>query len=852
VNFCIDYFFHYYSNGAKILILSLILFFSCDLFSQSNPALSTKKDTLVKKEVVVDSFQLKDASGDIKSKIDYKAEDSIVFDNVSKKMFLYNKSKIDYNSMNVDAYYIEYDWNTGVMTANQKVEGDSIVGVPYLKQDGKEYITDKITYNFKSQKGKVYNIVTQEGEGFLHGEEVKKDSNKNWYVSRAKYTTCDLEHPHFHFNARKLKLIPDKAMITGPTNIVINDIPTPLYLPFGLFPLKKGRRSGLLLPTEYGFSPVFNLQGLGYYFGINDHMDLAVRTQLFFNGSYGIQGDFRYLKKYNFNGSFTVGMNRIFQGDNDNPLVSANTATNYNFTWTHSQDIKAHPTFTFNTTMRYQTQGFFQNPINVTARRIDAQINSSLSLTKRFRGLPLELRSSVNYTQNLANKSVTGQFPNLQLNYNGNPFKTATGKGYLNQLNFSYTSEFNSQFRSYDSLLLTKEFFKDLKFGILHSVNFNFGAIKLLKNFNLSPSFRYQNRNYFSRTLFDYSTKLDTITENGFYSVQDFSGGLNLSTVIVGIKQFRGRGFQGIRHQMTPNVGFAFSPDFTKDFWGYYRRLDTGKVITYSPYAQGLYSVPGNSAAAMLNFGLSNSLEAKFFNKKDSANPSKKIMLIDNLSLSGSYNLNAESFKMSNWFMSMSSNIGKFANFRMDFNYDPYVYENGVRVDKLLISNKGGLVRLQSFSAALNFNLSSANLASNVLKSNKGSEAERNYIYRNYHYFYDFNNPWNASFAVNFTSNNDFKLDTTVYSANISMNNLDFNLTKNWKIAIRSGYDFNSKQILMTTISAVRNMHCWEFRFNYTPISNFGQAYSIEIRPKSALLQDLKLMKNKPALENYF
>jgi hypothetical protein len=502
--------------------------------------------------------------------------------------------------------------------------------------------------------------------------------------------------------------------------------------------------------------------------------------------------------------------------------------------------------------MRYQTQGFFQNPINVTARRIDAQINSSLSLTKRFRGLPLELRSSVNYTQNLANKSVTGQFPNLQMNYNGNPFKTATGKGYLNQLNFSYTSEFNSQFRSYDSLLLTKEFFKDLKFGILHTVNFNFGAIKLLKYFNLSPSFRYQNRNYFNRTNFEYSTKLDTITENGFYSVQDFSGGLNLSTVIVGIKQFRGRGFQGIRHQMTPNVGFAFSPDFTKDFWGYYRQLDTGKVITYSPYAQGLYSVPGNSAAAVLNFGLSNSLEAKFFNKKDSANPSKKIMLIDNLSLSGTYNLNAESFKMSNWFMSMSSNIGKFANFRMDFNYDPYVYENGVRVDKLLISNKGGLVRLQSFSAALNFNLSSANLASNVLKSNKGSEAERNYIYRNYHYFYDFNNPWNASFAVNFTSNNDFKIDTTVYSANISMNNLDFNLTKNWKIAIRSGYDFNSKQILMTTISAVRNMHCWEFRFNYTPISNFGQAYSIEIRPKSALLQDLKLMKNKPALENYF
>ena len=871
--FCIRFIFLVYQKWVEnsfnikatnvVILIGLNLFFN-NLYTQSNTIVSNKIDTLKKKdsfrEILVDSFTLKDAGGDIKSKIVYEAEDSIVFDNVSKKMLLYKKSKIDYNQMNVRAYYIEYDWNSSLMSAKPKFHEDSVEDKPFMKQDGKEYLTDKVVYNFKSQQGKVYNIITQEGEGILHGKEVKKDSSKNWYVRNAKYTTCDLEEPHFHFDIKKLKLIPDKAMISGPANLQVNSIPTPFTLPFGIFPLQKGRRSGLLLPAEYGFAPVFNINGLGYYWGINDYADLTLKSQIFFNGSYGFNANMRYVSTYLYNGSLSFGMNRIFRGDDDDPRVRANTPTDFNFQWVHQQSPKAHPTFSFNSSLNYQTQGFLQNPTNTTERRINAQIASNISIAKRFRNLPIELRSSVNYNQNLADKSVRGQFPNLQFNYFGNPFKNVKNASYLNQLSVVVSSEFNNQFSTYDSLLLSQRFFDELKYGMMHRVTFNFGAVKILKYFNLSPSFNYQERHYFNRTIkeLDANNQIVDVKENGFFGVRDFNGGLNLSTVIYGLKQFKGKGLLGLRHQMTPNVSFSMAPNFSNDFWGYYRTIEVGGVATrYSPYSNNIYGVPSGQGSAVLNFGLSNALEGKFYNKKDTLQKFKKIPLIDVLSINTSYVLSADSFKMTDIRIGMTNTISNFLNFRLDLNYTPYVYENGRRVDKYLISSGKGLMQLMNSNAALNFNLSNSNLRKNVLKSTKGSDFERQYIFQNYHYFYDFNNPWNLAASINFSSNNDFFRDTTFYTANLSINNLDFSVTKNWKIGIQTGYDLNLKEVTRTTISAVRDMHCWEFRFSYTPIlRDFSgrntPAYNIEIRPKSSLLQDLKLMRNRPPLDAYF
>ena len=294
-----------------------------------------------------DSSLIISANNDIASKIEYKAKDSIIYNIRTKKMHLFNESKINYTDMLVEAYFIDYDWITGVMAGNQLKKGDSVLGRPSMQQAGKDYYTDKLLYNFKSKKGKVYDIVTKEEEALLHGHEVKKDSFGNWFISKAKYTTCDHEHPHFYFNAEKLKLTTKKSIVTGPTNLVINDVQTPIYLPFGIFPSQKGRRSGIIFPQQYGFSPFFNLQNMGFYLGINDYMDAKLLADIYFNGSYKFVGNLRYNKLYKFDGEFTAETNRIFQGDADDPKILASTPVNYIFNWRHTQSIKAHPTFDF-------------------------------------------------------------------------------------------------------------------------------------------------------------------------------------------------------------------------------------------------------------------------------------------------------------------------------------------------------------------------------------------------------------------------------------------------------------------------------------------------------------------------
>lgn len=821
---------------------------------------SIKKDSTT--QVLVDSFQLKGVNSDIKSKIDYEATDSIIYDLVNKKMYLYNNSKVKYEDINIDAYYINYDWPTGVMTATQK-KGDSgkILGKPLMVQDKKEYETEKLTYNFKTQKGKVFNVVTQEGEGYLHGEQVKKDSAKNWFVSEAKYTTCDLEHPHFHIKAKKLKLIPNNAIITGPANIVINDIPTPLYLPFGIFPLKKGRRSGIILPQQYNFTPVFNLQDFGYYFGLNNYMDLTLRSTVYFNGSYEFKSNFRYNKNYKYNGEFSYRMHRTFIGDADDPTVRASTPLNFNFSWIHTQNPKAHPTFRFLSNLQYMTQGAFSQSLILNNTRINSQINSTLSLTKTFRYVPITLTSSINYTQDLATKAINGKFPNVQMNYNGNLFKSKLKSKWYDNLNFQYNTQFNSEFNTKDSLFLSSTFFKELKYGIYNQLTVNLGGIKLLKYINFTPSVNYYDRFYFNRTLYQNgTTKLDTIQQNGFFTVRDFNASFNASTIIVGMYQFSNKSkfIQGLRHQVTPSASFTVAPDFSSDYWGYYRYYNdtNNQRLKYSPYSNNLWGAPGNSNAALLSFGLRNTLEGKFYSKKDSITHSKKVSIIDLWNISGTYNFNADSNKLSNINMSVVNSMSKFVTFNANFSFDPYQYKNNHRIKEFLWSNSNKLARLTNVGATLNLTLNNNNLGGKkALNSTKGTEAERMNIYNTFYNYYDFNIPWNLSMSINTNMSNTYLSDgrdTTLVSASLMLNQFNFNLTKNWKLAITSGYNFNLKEIGMTTISAIRNMHCWEFRVNYTPISNIGQAYSIEIRPKSALLQDLKITRNRPALDNFF
>lgn len=845
---------------ANLIIICLILNININVFSQSDKKTNLSNDTILN---IKDTISLKSSSEDIKSKIIYEAEDSMIYDIKTKKLYLFNQSKIDYTDMHIDAYYIEYDWTSGEMSANQnKINEDSVIGRPYMKQDGKDYFSHKIRYNFKSKQGKVYDIVTKDNEALLHGHEVKKDSIGNWFISKAKYTTCDLEHPHFYFNASKLKLTPNKTIVTGPTNLVIADIQTPIYLPFGMYPTQSGRRSGIILPKEYGFTPLFNLQDMGFYLGINDHFDATFLADIYFNGSYEFQTKLRYNKNYNYSGEFTAMTNRIFYGDPDNPEVKNTTPSNYLFTWTHTQSPKSHPTFNFNSSLTYMTQGAINRSLVLDQSRITGQIVSNLNMTKRFRYKPFIINGGVSYTQDLKTKTVSGQLPSLRLNYNGNLFQNSNNAKAMT-LGFIYSSEAIAQFSSVpDSQVFNGEILNKLNYGIKHSLTFNFNNIKLFNNINFIPNLSYNDRFYFKKinlTRQLSEKKIDTSYDQGFYSVRDFSGGVSMNTVLIGIYRTSKKGFiQGIKHQMSPSINFNYTPNFGADFWGYFGKYtDTfNKEIKYNQFI-GPYGYANQTASAFISFGISNALEGKFRNKKDSLLGTKKMMLLDAFNIGSQYNLIADSFKLSDFSLGFSNSTLRFLTFSGSMNFSPYVFDDkGVRRDKLKITNGEGLLRWTDINVSASLNLNSTNISKKILNSEKGSEYERNFIYRNYYYFYDFNSPWNLALSFSMNVNRYFApitySDTSRLSASIILNNFDFNMTKNWKIAISSGYDFNEKAIGITRISAIRDMHCWEFRVNYIPISNIGQSYSIEIRPKSALLQDLKLSRTKPAIQNYF
>ena len=815
-------------------------------------------DTTIKSK---DSSLIISANNDIASKIEYKAKDSIIYNIRTKKMHLFNESKINYTDMLVEAYFIDYDWITGVMAGNQLKKGDSVLGRPYMQQAGKDYYTDKLLYNFKSKKGKVYDIVTKEEEALLHGHEVKKDSFGNWFISKAKYTTCDHEHPHFYFNAEKLKLTTKKSIVTGPTNLVINDVQTPIYLPFGIFPSQKGRRSGIIFPQQYGFSPFFNLQNMGFYLGINDYMDAKLLADIYFNGSYKFVGNLRYNKLYKFDGEFTAETNRIFQGDADDPKILASTPVNYIFNWRHTQSIKAHPTFNFISDLRYMTQGAINRSLTLSQSRITGQIVSNLNATKRFRKLPIIINAGLSYNQDLRTETVSGTLPSLRINYNGNIYQNSSKQNSV-VIGLQYTTSAIAQLpTTADSNVFNGNFLKNLNLGVQHTAGFSFQNIRLFNYFNFVPRLNYNENMYFKKINISRDIgekKPDSLITDGLFTARDFNGGISLNTVVIGMFPVSKKGpLQGIRHQMTPVVDFSYTPDFGTEFWDYFRSYtDTSnREIKYFQYL-GTAGAISSRANAVLNFGINNAFEGKFRNKKDSVNGSKKFMLLDALNISSNYNFNLDSFKMSNYTVSFSNSTLRFLTFSGSMLFDPYVYENGVRKDKLKLLDGQGLARFMNMNATASLSLSANEISRTILNSQKGSEYERNFIYRNYHFFYDFNSPWNFNMSFNIGLNRYFTKvgaeDSSKLNATIMLNNFDFNMTKKWKIAISSGYDFDTKQVGITTISAIRDMHCWEFRVNYIPISNIGQAYTIEIRPKSALLQDLKLTRNKPAIENFF
>lgn len=816
---------------------------------------STKSDSLV-----ADTMISKSA---LESEVNYKAEDSIVYDLVNKKVYLFGKAEITFEKMKLDAGHVIIDWTTNTITAEGvKDSAGKETDNPVFLDGDQKYRSKRMVYNFKTKKGKLYELITSEGEGTIHGEEVKKDERDVIFASHAKYTTCDLDHPHYYISARRVKIIPGDKIITGPAYMVIEDVPLPLVLPFGFFPNNKRQASGIIVPG-YGESPGrgFFLENGGYYFGFNDHLDLRLTGNLYTKGSWLIDAISRYATRYKFKGNleFKYGVNKF--GDPESTDFEKDRDLILN--WTHNQDPKANPNSNFSADVNIASQNAFRN----NSRQLQSQTQNSLSSSITYHNslprTPFTFDVSGRHSQTLSNHRISITLPSANLSMSRiKPFKKSK-LGIVENIGVNYRMDFKNEVNTIDSLLFKDNIWDKMKYGIKHSSTIQTNA-KLFKYFTLNPSINYNGYTYFDRykRIYQPRTKIivkpngedslvhydTTILDRkyGLFTAHEYSFNTNLSTRLYGFFGINKFGIVAIRHVLTPNIGFSYRPDFSKSKYGYYDevQVDTsGEIRKYSLYAENAYGGPSSGEQGNINFSLNNNLEMKVKQETDSGSTTKKIKLFESLNASGAYNMLADSFKLSNINFSARTTLLNNFNIQVGATLDPYVYSSGKRKDEFEVTNSGKLGRINRANFSLNFSLNPE-----LFKPKKDRRKARTYRYvgtPDYMYYTDFDVPWNLSiqYSLDYNKNlSDPSIDPSVVQT-ISVGG-SVSITEKWKFGGDMYYDMETEKISAARININRDLHCWEMSFNWNPVGT-RSFYYFQINIKAQVLKDLQLKKKQ-------
>ncbi len=827
---------------------------------------SLKSDSIIVSKVMEDTLKLPMDVGDLTEAITYEAKDSIIYDLENEMIHLYNGTQVKYEETEISAPETHFNYVEKTVTSNaldnEKATKEKVV----LLQDGKEYKGDKMVYNFETQKGKINDLLTSDdGEGFIHGDEVKMNEQGELFAQDAYYTTCEADHPHFHINVDKVKIIPDKLIVSGLANLVIADVPTPLVLPFGIFPLNKDRASGIILPS-YGQSPGlgFYLQQGGYYWAVNDYMDLALLGDIYTNGSWRASIASQYKMRYRYSGNLNFSIGRIFQNDRISPDFTKDNE--YRISWSHRQDPKARPNSTFSSSVNFTSSNYQRSYNTQSQRDLDNVVSSSISYNYNLPRSPFSLSVSARHSQNLNTNSFSLTLPNANLNMSPiYPFekKVRVGsKKWYENTKISYSGSFNNRLNTLDSLIFEKETYQDFQTDVSHSIPIN-TQFKLFKHFTLSPSIRYTEKWFFKYLEYDRAylleesetiNDIEPIERRGFRQSREFSNiGPSINTNLYGIFNFKRGKIKAIRHVMSPSLSYNFLPDFSAPFWNNYQEVqisDESGVVDTVRFSRFINSSTSSQKQSSLSVSLGNRFDMKVRTPKDSINKEKKIELLRNLNFNSSYNFAAESFKMAN--ISMRANANFLNRFNVIFNssFSPYVFdtiENRI-MDAYLIQQTGNrqLARFRDATLTLNTSFSSGDVEEYF--SNKGNESDIREINEHPDRFLDFNRQWNVRLGYNFGLRKilDYSEDNEIDSIAINRNNLnvtfDLNLTDKWKISGGTGYDFVQKELTYTNLNISRDLHCWQMNFNVVPFGDL-KSYNFRINVKAAVLQDLKLTR---------
>lgn len=786
-------------------------------------------------------------SGDgfLKSKVHYTADDSIRFAVREKKVYLYKNADITYEQINLKADYIIIDWNTNtVFAAGAPDSAGKIGGDPVFTEGGQSFKTKEITYNFKTKKGKIKEVITQEGEGHIHGEVVKKMEDDNYFIRKGGYTTCDLDEPHFLIASNKLKVIPNDKVVTGPAYLTIEDVPMPLVLPFGFFPNKKDRTSGIKIPA-YGESPAlgFFLKEGGYYFNLGKKIDLLLLGDVYSKGSYAMRGITNYKQRYKYSGNVQLSYSSVKEGYKEFPNYSVNN--NFFVKWQHTQDPKARPSSSFSVDVNAGSRNNFRNATTSNAQNfLTNTFQSNIAWNKSFAGTPLNLSASLAHSQNTLNKTIDLTLPQVALVMNRVfPFKRKVAAGkqrWYEKIGTSATLDFRNTVQTPDSLFFRTQTFGKMVNGAQLSVPVT-TQFKVLKYFNVTPTFSSNARLYFQTLRKYWDNELQQAVTDTVQDVRvngDYNFNLNVNTILYGMFNFKKGKVQAIRHVLTPNVGFTYRPDFGTQEFGYYG--NDGTRTSYSIYNIG-YGAPPSGNTGAVNFSLNNNLEMKVRTPKDSASATKKIPLFDVLSVAGSYNFFADSMRLSDFALNARTTLFRSVNIVYSSSFTPYVLDSLNRKTAQYRWNaKQGWVKMTNAQLAVSFSFNKQAQQQQRVSS-KGTEAEQDMVNLYPEQFIDFNIPWQ------FTANYNIQ-----YNALTQINNLtqaltfngNINLTPKWKVGFNSGYDFVAKKLTTTSLNIYRDLHCWQMTFNWIPFGTI-QSYSIDINVKSAILQDLKLSRKR-------
>ena len=852
----------------------------------------TKKDTVGAKDTLaVKPLSQRDTTTQNKggSMIDQiisgKNTDSLYYDVLNKKVYIYNQGDVNYENMGLQADYMQIDMATKEIYAYGKA--DSVDGKPknthpVFKEGGSSYTMDTITYNFGSKKAFIQGVATQEGDGWLVGGQIKKMPDNSINIRHGKYTTCDhTENPHFYLAMTKAKVIPGKKIITGPAYLVMHDVP--IYfacIPEGFFPVNLGPKSGLLMPS-YGedASRGFFIRGLGYYFIINKHVDLALTGGFYTLGSWEVNASSRYTKRYKYRGNVNFDFSAIKTGDKGEPdYIKQN---NFRFTWTHSQDPKANPGSTFSASVNLSSSGYSRYSATTLNDILATQTNSSISYAKSWAGTPFSLSMNLSVSQNSQTRQLAVTLPNIAFNVaRVYPFKRKDAMGkqrWYEKIGFTYSAKLTNSVSTPEKDLFTMQTLKSMRNGVEHSLPIS-TSINLFKYINISPSFNYSERWYFSRQNQQWNpetNKVETLDpEYGFYRIYNYNASVSANTTIYGMWQMKKKTakVQAVRHTITPQVGFSYAPDFSKQKYGYYNTVQTdslGNYKIYSPYSNQPYGVPGSGQQANLNFSLSQSLEMKVLSKRDTSGV-KKVKLIDELRISGSYNFLADSLGLSNLPVSFRTTIYGNFGLNLSFTLDPYeVTPTGTRINKLMLK-RGRLGRVTNTGWSFGYTFKSrenkSQPAANDINTippeyfNPFSDPyglmdptlRRHYMASSY---YDFSIPWNLgfnyviSYSISYVNNG-----TTGYKKNVSQTigfNGSVNLTPKTGITFTSGFDIQNRKLTTTSVSITRDLHCWQMSFIWIPFGTH-RSWSFNIGVKAASLADLKYDKSQSMYDNLF